>query len=257
MSAFADHVVITSKDRLNFSSTTAQNFTVSLQNPVQDFEYFQLIWAMIPNTFYNVTNVIGNSQLVINGVTSEFIAQGNYNLNTLMTAYTDLYSGTVPGFNIVFDPIAVKITVSATSNFTMDFSNTRETALTLGFLPILYSGSNQYISSLPPSISPLGVLINMDCVQPTVSTSNLQGLRSSSFMIPNSANQLDYLIWSENSFFTHSVRSNFNVINTITVTLYDMQGNPLVNVGDWNCVLRFVRRKPQTTEYKSQKLGVY
>lgn len=262
MSTQSDHVIISSKDMLDPLTMNPSRFTIALQSPIEDFEYFQLISVLIPNTYYNVTDAIGNKQLIING-DSFYISDGNYNLISLMAAYTAGYSQTDPSFNITFNPITSVITMNSTTSFTADFTTVPNTALTLGYLPVLYTsipnsdGSYDIVATLPPSLSPLGILINMDCVAPTTSTSNLQGLRSSSFMINNNTNSLDYTVFNENSQFSHSVRSNFNIINTIQIKVFDLMGNVLQNLGHWNCILRFVRQKPTNSAYPNQKLGYY
>jgi hypothetical protein len=76
-------------------------------------------------------------------------------------------------------------------------------------------------------------------------------------MINNNTNALEYTTFNENSQFTHSVRSNYDVINTINVTVFDLMGNSLVNLGEWVFVLRFVRKRPTKPEFRQQELGFY
>lgn len=244
----ADHVIINSRDMLDPLNMTHQSFTVQLQNPVQNFDYFQLINVMLPNTYYNITNKIGNTTLTING-TPYSITPGNYDLSNIIAAYNAAISPSIPGFNISFNIIASNLSITSTNPITINFSQNPATGQLLGFPPIDVTGSNSYQGKFPPSISPLGILINLDCVASTTSISNLQGLRSSSFMINNNSNALEYTMFFENTMFTHSVRSNKNIINTISVKLYDLAGNVLENAGPWILVLRFVRKKPNSPGY--------
>jgi hypothetical protein len=242
MSTQANHVVISSKDRIDPLNMTPQSFTISLQNGITNFDYFQLINVMLPNTYYNITNKIGNTALTINNTTYN-ITEGNYGLSEYVSALNAAISPSIPGFSMTFNPIICQIQISTTSIVTINFSQNSATALTLGFGQLDLS-ANLFTADLPPSLSPLGILINLDCVASTTSLSNLQGLRSSSFMVNDNTNSLEYVQFYENSQYSHTVRSNKSIINTIQINVYDLNGYPLQNLGEWVMVLRFVRKRP-------------
>ena len=237
MSTKANHCIISSRDRQDPINTTPQNFTVTLQNPIYNSSSFTLINVMMPNVFYNVTPARGNNKISFNGSTYD-IYDGSYTLNAYMQFIELFVSPFIPGFSITYDQITSKITISATSTFTMEFNLYPKTAYTLGFKPILYSGSNTYTAESPTNMIALGINIIIDTVTNTTSLST-PNFRSSSFFINNNTNNQEYLQFYENSAYRHSVFSKSTFINSMNISLYDSDGYPLENAGDWIMILSF------------------
>ncbi len=241
MSTKANHCIISSRDRQDPVNTTPENFTVSLQNPIYNSSSFTLINVMLPNVFYNITAARGNNKISFNGYTYG-IPSGSYTLTTYMGEITSLVTTTplhiIPGFDMTYDQVTSKITISATSPFTMDFNLFPNTSYALGFKPLSFTGSNTYIGTSPTNIIALGINILIDIVTNTTSLST-PNFRSSSFFINNNTNNQEYIQFFENSQYKHSVYTNATFINSMNISLYDSDGFALENAGDWIMILSF------------------
>jgi hypothetical protein len=240
MSTKANHCVISSRDRQDPTNTTPQNFTATLQNPIYNSDSFTLINVMMPNVFYNITEARGNNRITIDNMLF-VLSVGSYTLSAYLTVIYNLYSMIMPGFNISYDQISSKVTISATDDFTIEFDQHPKTAYTLGFKPLLYSGSNSYTAQSPTNMTALGINIMIDIVTNSTSLST-PNFRSSSFFINNNTNNQEFLQFFENSQYSHTVYTNTTFINSMNISLYDSDGYALENAGDWIMIIAFNHR---------------
>jgi hypothetical protein len=243
MSQKANHCIISSRDRQDLINETPSDFTVSLQNPIVGFNKFTLINVEIPSVFYNITNERQNTTFsVTQGVNTYPLSlpEGNYNLNNYLSSFQAIGLSNIPGFNLDYDMISSRVIISATSNFSINFQTYPQTAYALGFNPTLLTGSNSYTALRPTNIESLGILIVIDIVTNTVSTSN-PNFRSSSFFINNTVNSQEYIQFFENSMYSHSVYTNHTFINNMKIQLYDSDGYLLKNSGDWIMIFSYSR----------------
>jgi hypothetical protein len=242
MSSSASHVVIDSKYRTN-SNDFPHNFTINLQNPITNFKSIDLISVFLPNGYFNVSETRKNSSININGITFT-IPDGNYNITEYVEAFTNL---TLPSQGVTVEiPLIYnnpRVTIFKTSaSFSIDFTlpDTITTAYTLGFQPRLYTGGYYYYAHIPPSMSPLGILIDVNSISRFVSATN-SNIRMATYVIPNNTNQNEYINFYESSGYSSTIDSQKTMSNSLNIQVRDTLGHYLHGLGDWIMILKFNR----------------
>lgn len=240
MSQRANYCVISSRDRQNFLDSSPSEFTISLQNPIDGFNKITLSQCIMPNSFYNITTKKQNDIFFIDG-NEIFIPPGNYNLNQYIDVIKTISHFYVPDLDIIYNQITSTIIFQSTSNFDLNFDLCPGTAFTLGFKPILYTGSNFYKGYITPHITNLGVLMNIDIITGNVSLTN-RNVKSCSFYLPNNTNDQEYIQYLENTMFEQSIYTKNLFINSMRITVSDDDGGYILeNLGEWSMILRFDR----------------
>lgn len=223
-------IVLDSKFRSDPINQTPANYYVTLQSAIQGATGLKLVSAQIPNTFYNISATKQNNTIVVNGITYT-IPPGNYTLINLINYFNSNILNNIPDGAMSYSRSDTYLIISSSANFSMDLTDNFDMAALLGYDALLYSGSNIYNGTRPPTIKPLGIILNLDVVSNTVSLSNPRQ-RSCSFYIINSANSQEIVLYTENFNFPQYANPNSNIINSIHVTLSDSDGDPLENVGE-------------------------
>ena len=125
-------LTISSKDRINPSTTSSSNFVVNLPQPVSMTNIY-VKSVILPQSFYTIPNdgsnvVAGSSvvfQLVISAVfTNVYIPYGSYNNGTLATALQTALNNIATGFTVTISSTTAKTVISnSTTAFGLGFDS--------------------------------------------------------------------------------------------------------------------------------------
>ncbi len=112
------------RDEYNYNVTTDYNIT--LPERVTDVRSISVTNIEVPNTFYNISENLGNNAMKITSSTSTgvlVLRDGNYNENTLITELNARATALGSPFtNLTFDASFNKITITpSTGTFAIDF----------------------------------------------------------------------------------------------------------------------------------------
>jgi hypothetical protein len=251
MSSSAEHVIIDSKYKMDPNGVN-HDFIINLQNPITNFKSVDLVNVTLPNNYYNVSAERNNISLIfINPITFVetiiTIPEGNYSLDKyLFILQSEINTNIGINTYIIVNDIKTfgKIIIfnAGLSNFNLDFSQqiTYGTSLILGFEQKLYTSDSLYISTFPPSISPLAILINIDAISRYVSTSN-NNIRLSTFIVNNTVNAQEYVQYFDKSAYNSNIKVDKELINSLRISVKDTDGFFLHGLGNWIMILRFNR----------------
>lgn len=156
------YVVVDSKFRTNYYTTSASNFSVQLNEPLKNVISMRLASFDIPNTTYVFSDFNkSNTFTIIDASEVEYavdISQGNYDISSIIPEI-ELDEPFLSGrFSITIDETTQKTTITDNSglDFILDFANTGESCYNksffkslgyyLGFRKSYYSGSSSYTS---------------------------------------------------------------------------------------------------------------
>lgn len=141
-------LIIDSKDRENYLTTTSSNFRVDLANPINGrVVAYGLKSAIIPKSNYNIPAVRNTFTIDEGGVSTITITPGNYTMTTLLAeikTQLDLLGASV--FTLTYDSTSGKVTISSTGaafilNPTLDLAQ-GSILYKLGFNPgVAYTGN--------------------------------------------------------------------------------------------------------------------
>ena len=114
------HINIDTQFHDEYHSTTSSdlmaNFNISLPERINDVKSLCVTNIEIPVTFYNISKNLGNNTFQID-TTTYTVPDGNYNINSLITAINDLSPG------VTFSASDYKISISAAADKTIYFQN--------------------------------------------------------------------------------------------------------------------------------------
>lgn len=242
-------LVINSKDRENYNSTTSSEFTVKLQNPINfDILAYGLESACIPKTNYNVTN--GNFQILDSGgVKLVTIPSGNYSISSITSELqTALNNLGVDTYTVSSSNVSFKLTITSSHpGFQLN-----PNASNYPFVNIIgFNNSTAYISSGGVLVSPKVVdLSGIKNVYIKISqlteymrdTKNL----SSNFKVDFGCSYGSIVYFAnKNKYLQYYTTAQTHVGRTdqFDVRLVDEYGNNLdLNGSDWSFVLRFLTK---------------
>lgn len=265
MSSLADHLVLSSTDRLPqayfidpFDSTpeytSPSNCILQLQNPIQNFERLELINFSMPYTYYSreFTYITINENFI------RIIFIGISTLYDVIDRINTIINSRVPGYNIElrYNPTLSRFTFNSTIPITIDGTSLTDTTF-FGLEPKIYGPSTEIVAERAPDtkISPLPIFLLIDPLPLTTSSSykpfgNLEELggefnptlRSATFEIPNTTNKFGFIQFFENTQYAHRIYSSSPIVNTIGIRVVDRDNFPLLFCSDWVMVIRIVRK---------------
>lgn len=137
-------------------SGTAESLVFVLDHGLADVTKVELLHFSCYNTIYNVDQYSNQLSFTdTNGTFTITVAPGNYIESELLDAIqTAMNSASSNGYTLTYNAITMKTTISASSNFQLDFPITENSIVTvLGFLNEQYSGASSYTS---PDVMDLG-----------------------------------------------------------------------------------------------------
>lgn len=221
------HFYINSIDRENKSSTTPANFKVNLFKEINPC-YAELSYALIPNTYYNITT--NNNKFGINATTYT-IPTGCYNLNDLLSEIVNLAA-----INIVYDDVKNKITISSNVNFLLDLNLNNSVAELLGFLNEVYENQSSYTAEMHPKIYNLALFIETNLGAGIITSCD--NLKNTTFVIPANVNKSEIIQFYSKTQFSINPKIRQNGINFLEIKVRDEKGNIVEGLSDWSFMVK-------------------
>jgi hypothetical protein len=101
----------------------AENFTITLNNPITKVQQCEIVTAEVPYTFYTV-NATNNTMKFTVGATTytAIVAPGNYGITSFVTALQAAMNAQFAGFTITYTKETYKLTFTNASAFSLDFT---------------------------------------------------------------------------------------------------------------------------------------
>lgn len=242
-------LVINSKDREDYSTTSSSEFTVKLNNPINfDILAYGLESACIPKTNYNVSGAAFQITDSV-GLKTVNIPSGNYTITSLTTELQNLLNALgVDTYIVVSSTTTMKITITSSfAGFTLNPNASNYPFVTmLGF-----NNSTVYNSVagvlLAPKVFDLAGIKNLyikvsQLTEYMRDTKNL----SSNFKVDFGCGYGTIVYFAnENKYLQYYTTAQNHVRRTdkFDVRLVDEMGNNVdLNGSDWSFVLRFLTR---------------
>lgn len=242
-------LVINSRDRIDYNSTTSTDFRVSLLNPLNfDILEYALESCCIPKTSYNIGS--NNNSLAFTGsvgIANVILTPGNYTITTLLAALQTAFNIESPD-TYVFSLVDGKVTItSAFAGFVLNPDPAPyELLLNLGFNPEQVYTSTLGNLSAPylPDISGIkNIFIKIEQLSEYMrDTKNL----SSNFKVDYGCPFGSILYFGNQNKYEQYYRTAQNHMRKtqhFDVKLVDESGNIVdLNGSNWSFVLRFIVR---------------
>lgn len=232
--------IINSKDRTLVSASSCY-FTVPINPPVLNPKKVTLKWLSMPNTFYNVRQGINNSIAFTDGTGAHtaIIPPGAYSIDNLLARVSSIMTSIgSQTYAAAYDTNTFKVSISASTPFTIEFNMPYSCADLLGFSPVATLPSVLHTGNK-------GVRLNIDFIQILISelSNTIYSTDGSQcgFMIPVTENSGDYIQYTEEGQFAQSIEINSgnNIFNlTVDLHLKNYERADL-NGSEWSFMLEF------------------
>jgi len=240
-------LVINSKDREDYDTTTSSEFTVTLQNPINfDILAYGLESCCLPKTSYNISN--GEFQATMStGEQTYNITPGNYSIVELLSAISSALS-VDDATTVSYSASTMKITfTSAFSGFVLN-PNQVDSPLVeqLGFLNNLVYHSTAGVLVAPKVYDISGIKnVYIKIAQLTEYMRDTKNL-SSNFKVDYGCPYGSIIYFANKSkyeqFYT-TAQNHIRRSSKFDVRLVDEKGNNVdLNGSDWSFVLRFLTK---------------
>lgn len=221
---------INSSDREDYQNTTPANCRINIQKLVNP-HCIELSFAQIPCTFYNINST--NNKFNIDDTIYQ-VPVGSYGLNDLLQAMADAVSGFL---TVQYNDVTNKITLSASTTFTIDFTVANSIYSKIGFLHKPYSGSNSYTATHGPKLYDSAIFINVNEIPAGCVTSN-STVRNASFVVPVNVNMGEIIQFYAHSQFSLQPRVHQANLQHFDIKFYNDQGVQLEGLSDWVLMLK-------------------
>ena len=230
------HILLQSIDRINTFEDPA-NCRISLNKNIRNFKCVGLQSALIPHTFYNITN--NNNVFIIDG-TPQTATPGNYSLTDIVNSLNGLMS--LIGGNASYNETLNLITLNAPASFTVDFTQNKSMYRLFGFAKQLYTsilGDAGYniVAPFGPKVFTSSIFINMNNIPAGVISSN-ENVTHSTFMVPCNVNHGDLIQFYAHSQFYINPKANTSDLNHFDIKFYDDAGFQLQGLSDYTLLLK-------------------
>lgn len=223
------YLLINSNDR---EQGTTADFRIKLQYAIS-FKCCELIYCMIANTFYNITEA--NNKIIIDNITYS-IPQGNYNFDEfLQTFQLTIESIQELTFNDTTGQLFIRFPAVGS---TISFPSTGSIAGVLGFTNDYNLHSAFHYSTNTPTLFDTEFFINIDQLGGDFMTTSNTYL-SPTFCIPNNVNKNDLNVYYKHSQYPQKALVRDDKIQWINIKLRNQYGEILQNVSEWSLLLEF------------------
>ncbi len=235
-------LVLSSEDKVLSSDTTNQ-FTLRVRPAVLNARAVTLLWAIIPNSTYNINQY--NNRLYFTdggGAHTITITAGSYNTTTLGAAIAAAMTAAgAQTYTVAYDAGTYHYTISAPGAFSLQYINTNTATIfpTLGYKFTANSGSStSFVSNSAVALwdNPYW-LIRVDKFSSHVQTSDPDS-NFGAFIVDTAAAENGELIhWTQGNAYEQKTLVNTN-IDQLYIQLYDHEGRPAdINDSEWQfCV---------------------
>lgn len=231
-------LVLSSEDKVLSSDTTNQ-FTLHVRPAVLRARAVSLLWAIIPNSTYNI-NQYNNTLYFTDGGGAHTITitPASYNTTTLGAAITAaMTSAGSQAYTVAYDASTYHYTISAAGAFSLQYINTNTATIfpTLGYKFGVNSGSaTSFVSNAAVALwdQPY-YLIRVDKFTSHVQTSDPDS-NFGAFIVDTVAAENGELIrWTVGNAYEQKTLVNTN-IDQLYIQLYDHEGRLAdINDSEW------------------------
>lgn len=234
-------LIIDSRDR-GVNSVSSTNFSVSFKESIDNIYLIDLKYVNLPNSFYNITAANNNIYFSIGATNySCTIAPGNYSVTTIMAAIATAMNGAINNsFAATYNAITMRITITGTSAFVLQFSNAATPYRELGWPATnTSSATSQLAPNVPQLSSPLNLYLYIpDFGRYTFSSSGI----ISTFTIPINAAVSPNIYQQQD--FNQTLLLDIESLTNFSVRLMDNSGN-IMDLGgeDWQFCLGITCKK--------------
>ena len=141
---FQNTICINNKDRV---SGDLDNFVVNII-PTRNIEKIVLDKIVIPYTWYHVTDLTNEFEIVDTGTHIVNITNGVYTSSTMITELTNQMNNSLSTltFAVTFNDITNKISISGSSPFRLNFILNQSIAKTIGFEKLFYLPASIHVA---------------------------------------------------------------------------------------------------------------
>jgi hypothetical protein len=220
---------LSSKEREPSSSSTS-DFRLKLPRPILAGERYELIYAQIPQTVYNLDS--NNNSFVLNDGSPNALAipPGFYTANTIVTELqTQLNAVSALTFTVAFSETSQKITITASGPFTVNMNGVGSP---LGFITTTGSATSHTGGTILNLETTDSLFIHVNEIR---QIDYIQG--GSTFAIPSNVNQLQVIDYNERSGFRQTITFN-NPCSVLTIRLTDSENRVVdLNGSQWYLIL--------------------
>ncbi len=220
-----------SEDREDYANTGPSNCRIKLAKLIQP-TCMELDFAQIPNTYYNIN--LTNNKFALNSAPIT-VPPGCYNLTDLLQTLATLLNAITPVIN--YNDVTNLITISAPSNFTLDFGVTNSIGQKLGFLLQQYTGTNTYTAIYGPKLYDSSIFINIAGIPAGCLTSN-PNIPNTSFVVPNNVNKGEVIQFYAHSQFYLKPHVSTSDIQYLDIKILNDQGVQLTGLSNWVMLLK-------------------
>jgi hypothetical protein len=242
------YLSISSAER-DSQSTSSSDFILTLNKPVEWVRHIQLCGVYMLNTFYTIITGYNDTFRFHDGTANRTstLTAGIYTSATLITHInsTATTSSGVITFNSTYSTTTLKSTLSATGNFSIDWTyNTGSTNLAkmLGYnSSSTFSGASTYTATSVINILPFPV-VYISTSLASVGTTALTGLNNGvnfTFSLPVNGNSGDQIFCDSGIYKQKFTLPRTETLQQITVKLYGEKGHPInLNGSDWHLLIK-------------------
>ncbi len=213
-----------------------ESFRYTLRSDTK-FERASLVYASIPNTYYNIRSVVALATNDGGGGTIN-IPVGNYTISELVGVIETSLQVTDATYTCTYDAITMRVTFdnSTPTVFDLDFSTETELAERLGFSATDLTGAANYIGDLTPQLIEQEFYI-------TIREFGLLGdganrTQQFTFIVPNTAIRGEYTVLTDELAFNQSDFQEHVLLHDFTVELRRRNGELVdLNGANWSILL--------------------
>src|SRR5271170_6851014 len=242
---YYNHVLVNSQDRV---VGTSSSFLFSFNRPLENCKYLELLYASIPNTMYNITT--NNNNFTFNdGVTNQTatLTPGVYTQSNFLTALATAIVATLTAltFTLTFDPIALKVTISATGAFTLLFgTGTNQIYAPLGYLQQDYGSATSRTADNVMVLSlPTNILVKISGLGNSYIASNTKDANVT-FVIPVDVNSQDIIQFYRNDRYPQVVYISGQCYTQMYISLFDRDGQAIsLNGAEYALIFNVIEDK--------------
>lgn len=224
------YLTIISSER---TTGTTSDFNISVRHGIK-YNNCMLIMAMIPNTYYNITDM--NNGILLDEVLYT-MPNGNYNLDEFFNAFINL-SPLITA--ITYDDIIGKITITCSPSTFLSFPINGSMHSVLGFDRTYSDNLTTHISTYPPSLSKYNLYIEIDQLSSNhTTTNNISG--SYTYEITNNANKNDILQYYYKTHYPQisNCKNHSDTMYNLNIKLKNQYNEILQGLAEWTIILCF------------------
>ena len=225
-------LAIRSKDR---ESGTSSAFRIKLNQPARG--RYWLSHVLIPNAMYTVRPDCNRLRVSQAGVQTEVAVPSGFYTSTSLLAALETQ---MAGFTFALDPVTLRLTIANPGAFALLWAGLENSiAPVLGFPPVDTGLASAHTGTELMDLTYRHLTFNVLVEAPGVDfgVTNTKG-HHSSFMVGNTENSLDYIVWDERQRYPQQILFR-TPVRELHVSLTDSEFQPVdLNGAEWHMIWR-------------------